>query len=108
MKLILIIYLINIKVKTAPKNCIAFEGPLSFYKNIKECYIKLDKEEEKQKELKSEINKILKGSKKSDKQKNAIENIKTLYESRENVIKLFHDYSRIVSEANTNQNIEKL
>ena len=96
------------RFKTTPKNFIAFESPISFYKNIKECYIKLEKEEEKQKQLKSEINNIVKGSKKSGNQKNAIENIKTLYESRENIIKLFHDYSRVVSEANTNQNIEKL
>ena len=43
--------------------------------------------------------KIVKGIKKSEDQKNAIKNIKTLYESRENVIRLFDDYSRIVSKA---------
>ena len=57
------------RVKTTPKNVIAFESPISFYENIKEFYIKLEKQEEKQKQLKSEINKIVKGSKKSDKQK---------------------------------------
>ena len=57
------------RVKTTPKNFIAFESPISFYKNIKKCYIKQEKEEGKQKQLKSEINKIVKGSKKSDKQK---------------------------------------
>ena len=42
---------------------------------------------------------IVKGIKKSEDQKTAIKNIKTLYESQEKVIKLFDDYSRIVSEA---------
>ena len=39
------------------------------------------------------------GSKNSKEQKSAIENIKTLYESREEVMELLDDYSRIVSEA---------
>ena len=37
--------------------------------------------------------------KKSEEQKSAIKNIKTFYESREKVFKLFNDYSKIVSEA---------
>ena len=37
--------------------------------------------------------------KKSEEQKSAIKNIKTFYESREKVFKLFDDYSKIVSEA---------
>ena len=45
-----------------------------------------------------EIYEIVKGSKKPEDQKTAIKNLKTLYESREKVIKLFDDYSRIVSE----------
>ena len=48
--------------------------------------------------VKSDINEILKGRKKS-KSKNTIKNIKSLYESQEKVIKLFNDYSEIVSEA---------
>ena len=36
---------------------------------------------------------------KSEEQKSAIKNIKTLYKSREKVIKLCNDYSEIVSEA---------
>ena len=46
-----------------------------------------------------ELNEVVKQSKKSENQKSAINNIKTLYKSRERVIKLFDDYSRIVSEA---------
>ena len=54
---------------------------------------------EKKKKLKSNINEISVGCKKSEDQKSTIKNIKTLYESQEEVIKLFDDYSRIVSEA---------
>ena len=43
---------------------------------------------------------MLKGWYKSEDQKSAIKNIKTLYESREKVIKLFNDCSKIASEAN--------
>ena len=88
------------KSKSIPKkDFIGFKDLLGFYKNIKEGHITLEKSEEKQKEFKSEINEIVKRSKKSEDQKNAIKNIKILYESREKVVKLFNDYSRIVSEA---------
>ena len=43
------------------------------------------------------MNEIVKS--KSEEQKNVIKNIKTLYESQEKIIKLFNDYSQIVSEA---------
>ena len=45
-----------------------------------------------------ELKEIVKGNKESETQKSAINNIKTLYESREKVIEFFSDYSRIVSE----------
>ena len=45
-----------------------------------------------------ELNKIVRGSKKSENQKNVVNYIKKLYESREKVIELFDDYSRIVPE----------
>ena len=54
------------------KVLIGFKVSLGFDKNIKEGYITLEKEEEKQKELKSEMNKIVKGIKKSEEQKTAI------------------------------------
>ena len=46
-----------------------------------------------------ELNKIVKGSKKSEGQKSAINKFKTLYKLWEKVIKLFDESSRIVSEA---------
>ena len=85
--------------KGASKNVIGSKDPLGFYKNIKEGYITLRKVTEKQKEFKLEINKLVKRGKKSEEQISVINNIKTLYESREKVIKLFDDYSRLVSEA---------
>ena len=91
------------KSKTAPKNVLSFKGRLKFYKNIKEGNITLEKaeeeeeEEEEKKEFKCEISDILKVNNKTVRQVYAINNIKTLYESREKVIKLFDDYSRIVS-----------
>ena len=44
-----------------------FKAPLRFYKNIKDGYIKLEKSEEKQKELKSDLYEKLKVSYKSEK-----------------------------------------
>ena len=49
--------------------------------------------------FKSNLNEISKGRSKSKKRRSALENIKLLYESRQTVIKLFSDYSSIVSEA---------
>ena len=49
--------------------------------------------------FKSNLNEILRGRYKSEEQKSALEYIKLLYKSREAVIKLFNDYSSIISEA---------
>ena len=48
--------------------------------------------------FKLNLNEILKGRPESKEQKSALGNIKFLYESREAIIKLFNDYSSIVSE----------
>ena len=45
----------NYKGKTATKGFIAFKAPLDLYKTIKEGYLTLEKLEEKQKKIKSEI-----------------------------------------------------
>ena len=70
-----------------------------FYKKLRDRYITLVKAEEKQKEFKSDLNQILKGGNKSEKQKSTLKKIKELSESREKVIKLFNDYSKIASKA---------
>ena len=48
--------------------------------------------------FKSNLNKISKGRYKSEKQESALKNIKLLYNSGEVVIKLFDDYSSVISE----------
>ena len=85
--------------KKAPKKFIGFKGSLGFYKNIKEAHITLKKQKKKLKEFKSEIIEIIKGGKTSEDQKTAINNIKTLFKTREKNMTLFDDYFRIVSEA---------
>ena len=49
--------------------------------------------------FKSNINQLIKGKSVLKEQKSAIENIKLLYKSREAIIKLFNDYSPIISKA---------
>ena len=67
--------------------------------SIKKGNITLEKAEEQQKEFKTEVKEKVKGSQKSEDQKSAMSNIKTLYESREKVIRLFYNYFKIVSDA---------
>ena len=67
--------------------------------SIKKGNITLEKAEEQQKEFKMEVKEKVKGSQKSEDQKSAMSNIKTLYESREKVIRLFYNYFKIVSDA---------
>ena len=56
--------------------------------------------------------KIVKGIKKSEDQKTAIKNIKTLYESQEKVIQITSNYLMIIPELylklDTKQNMEKV
>ena len=61
--------------------------------------MKLEETKKLQNVFKSNLTKISRVINKSEEQKMALENIKLLYESREAVIKLFNDYSSIVSEA---------
>ena len=61
--------IVRYKGKTSPKNFIAFKGLSGLYKNIKEGYTTLGKAEEERKKIKLELNKIVKGSKKSENQK---------------------------------------
>ena len=61
--------------------------------------MKIEDAKKQQNFLKSNINQLIKGKSVSKEQKSAIENIKLLYKSREGVIKLFNDYSPIISKA---------
>ena len=61
--------------------------------------MKLEQAKKLQNVFKSNLNKISRGRSKAEKQRMPLENIKLLYELREAVIKLFNDYSSVVSEA---------
>ena len=58
------------KGKCNPKTLINFEGPLRFYKNIRDGHTTLGKAEEGQKKFKSHVNEIIKWRHKSE-EKNA-------------------------------------
>ena len=84
-----------------------FKDPLGVCKNIKEHYIALEKAEEKQKEFKSNINETVKQGK-NRKRKNAIKNIKTLYESRKKLSNCFMIILELYLKLNTTQNTEEV
>ena len=68
-----------------------YKRALSFYRSIKGGNITLEKAAQPHKEFQSELSEIVKGNKKLEDQKSAINNIKTLYEPRERVTKFFDD-----------------
>ena len=92
---------------TAPINFIDFRGPMHIYDEIKNGNISIEKIEEDQKQFKSKLNEITTGNSKhkSKNQLDAIKNIKSFYNSREKLIKLYSDWAKIISEAmyKTNQ-----
>ena len=69
--------------------------------------MKLEEANKLQNLFKSNLNEISRGRNKSEEQKMSLEKIKFLYESREAVIKLFDDYSSIVSGAKYKTNYWK-
>ena len=60
--------------------------------------MKLEETKEQQNKFKLDLNERSRGWVKLEEQKSALENIELLYKSWEAVIKLFNDYSSIVSE----------
>ena len=70
----------------------------NFLKKIWPGEMRLEEAKEQQNIFKSNLNEISRGRFKSEEQKSSLENIKLLYKSREDVIKLFNDYSSVVSE----------
>ena len=60
--------------------------------------MKLEETKEQQNKFKLDLNERSRGWVKLEEQKSALENIEVLYKSWEAVIKLFNDYSSIVSE----------
>ena len=61
--------------------------------------MKLEEARKLQNKFKSNLNGISRGRNKSKEQKNALENIKLLYKSREAVTELLNDYCSVISEA---------
>ena len=78
-----------------------FEGPFSLFKKIRTGDISLEMAEEDQEKFKIELNQIRLGSPKykSEMELYTIRNVKNLYDSRQKIIDLFNNYSKIKSEA---------
>ena len=80
----------------APISLIEFKGPNYIFKSIHNGDIALEDVEKEQLKLKSDLNRINQGPKynKSLAQLNTIKNIKNIYESREEVFKMFNNYAK--------------
>ena len=78
---------------------IKFKGPLHIFKSIDNGDISLEDIEKEQIVLKRDLGRIKQRDPrdKSEEQKKAIDNIKNLYNSKEEVVKMFNDYGRNVS-----------
>ena len=78
---------------------IKFKGPLHIFKSIDNGDISLEDIEKEQMVLKRDLGRIKQRDPrdKSEEQKKAIDNIKNLYNSKEEVVKMFNDYGRNVS-----------
>ena len=83
----------------APINFIELRGPNHIFKSINNGDIALEDVEKEQIKLKSYLNDINQGPKynKSPEQLNRIKNIKNIYESRKEVVKMFNNYAKNVS-----------
>ena len=84
------------KDNTARKKCDDFNNGIELSRKIQSGEIKLEEAKKLQNEFKSNLNEILRAKYKSGEQKMALESIKLLYESRQDAVKLFNDYSSVV------------
>ena len=84
------------KGSTAPIKFIGFEGPLHIFKSIYNGSILLEDVEKQQIKLKNHLNHKKQGNPKnrSEEQEKTINNIRSLYESRQKVVQMFNDYPR--------------
>ena len=82
-------------------NFIGFKVSLHLYRDIFDGNIELAKAEKDEKQFKLDLNEIAKGNpkKNSEDQIKTTKSIKSPYESREKVFKLYNDYVKIRSEA---------
>ena len=83
-------------------NFIGRKGPLHLYRYIFDGNIKLAKSEKDLKLFKLNLNEITKGNPKNESkdQIKTAENIKSFYESRVKVTKIYNDYAKIRSKSN--------
>ena len=91
----------NFKDPTSSINFGKFGGPMYIYGHMKNGDTTLQQVEKQQKDFKKELNEIKSGNPKykSSSQLYIIENVKNLYNSRQKIIDLLNDNSRIRSEA---------
>ena len=91
----------NFKGQTASINFGKFGGPMYIYGHMKNGDTTLQQVEKQQKDFKKELNEITSGNPKhkSSSQLYVIENVKNLYNSRQKIIDLLNDTSRIRSDA---------
>ena len=82
-------------------NFMKFKGPFSLFKKIRDGDISLEMAEEDQEKFKREFGQIKSGNPKhkSEMQLYTIKNVKNLYDSRQKIIDLFNNYSKIKSES---------
>ena len=86
-------------LRIPPVGFIKCKGPLHIFKSIHSGDKPLEDVEEEQKEHKRGLGRIKQGDPKdkSEEQKKTIDNIKNLYNSREEVVKIFNDYAKNMS-----------
>ena len=91
----------NFKGPASSKYFGKFEGPMYIYGHMKNGDATLQQVEKQQKDFKKELNEIKSGNPKykSSSQLYIIENVKNLYNSRQKIIDLLNDNSRIRSES---------
>ena len=86
-------------MRIPPVGFIKLEGPLHIFKSNYNGDIPSEDIEKEQIELKPDLGRIKQGDPrdKAEEQKKTIDNIKNLYNSREEVAKMFNDYARNMS-----------
>ena len=98
------LYKLTYHFKNEDSTPISFNGfhrPLGFLRKIKDGFIDLEKTKENQEKIKSNLKERIgvKWEDKSEKQKNNVNSLEMLYKAKEKVIKLFDDYTTIISNA---------
>ena len=83
-------------LRISPVTFIKFKGPLRIFKSIHNGDIPLEDIEKEQQELKKDLGGIKQGDPrdKLEELKEIIDNIKNLYKAREEVVKMFNDYTK--------------